>query len=190
MSELNVLVFGAGAIGTYIGGSLALHGHHVTFIEQPGGVEVLKGNGLKLELRGRKKDSPVSPFAVPPTSFDCFSGLEHALSLASFDIAIFALKSFDTAAALEGMTPFVGVLPPFLCLSNGVENESALAALLGADRVIPGTVTSSVGRRGVGHIVLERLRGVGVADGHPLSRASRGCSDGCWSKCACHSPRG
>jgi hypothetical protein len=28
--------FGAGAIGTYIGGSLALAGHQAVFVEQPG----------------------------------------------------------------------------------------------------------------------------------------------------------
>jgi 2-dehydropantoate 2-reductase len=50
-----------------------------------------------------------------------------------------------------------------------VDNEPDLAAVLGADKVIAGTVTSSVGRRGVGDVVLERLRGVGVEDGHPLS---------------------
>jgi ketopantoate reductase len=35
-SELHWLIFGAGAIGTYIGGSLALHGQNVAFLEQPG----------------------------------------------------------------------------------------------------------------------------------------------------------
>jgi len=52
-----------------------------------------------------------------------------------------------------------------------VDNEPALAALLGVERVIPGTVTSAIGRRGIGDIVLEKLRGVGVAAGHPLSVA-------------------
>jgi len=56
-----------------------------------------------------------------------------------------------------------------LCLSNGVDNEPALAAVLGADRVIAGTVTSSIGRRAAGDIVLERLRGIGVEASHPLS---------------------
>ncbi|MDP2976945.1 MAG: ketopantoate reductase C-terminal domain-containing protein, partial [Anaerolineales bacterium] len=54
---------------------------------------------------------------------------------------------------------------------------SRMAAVLGADKVIYGTVTSSIGRRAAGDIVLEKLRGVGVAgseqsrgaDGHPLS---------------------
>jgi 2-dehydropantoate 2-reductase len=51
-----------------------------------------------------------------------------------------------------------------------VDNEPAIAAVLGADKVIYGTVTSAIGRRGVGEVVLEKLRGVGVADGHPLSK--------------------
>jgi 2-dehydropantoate 2-reductase len=50
-----------------------------------------------------------------------------------------------------------------------VDNEPAIAAALGPDKVIAGTVTSSVGRRAAGDILLEKLRGVGVADGHPLS---------------------
>jgi 2-dehydropantoate 2-reductase len=50
-----------------------------------------------------------------------------------------------------------------------VENEQAIAQALGSDRVIYGTVTSAIGRRGPGDIILEKLRGVGVAAGHPLS---------------------
>src|SRR5512137_1589173 len=134
MSELNVLVFGAGAIGTYIGGSLVLNGNHVTFIEQPGAVEVLQANGLRLELRG-KKGMAASTHTIPSSSFACVSKLEQVLLLAPFDVAIFALKSFDTTVALKGMKRFVGQLPPVLCLSNGVENEPALAAILGDDRV-------------------------------------------------------
>ena len=32
-SKLKILSIGAGAIGTYFGGSLALKGHHVVFLE-------------------------------------------------------------------------------------------------------------------------------------------------------------
>ncbi|RPJ20007.1 MAG: 2-dehydropantoate 2-reductase, partial [Chloroflexi bacterium] len=86
-----------------------------------------------------------------------------------FDVALFALKSFDTPAALEGLKPFADKMPPVLCLSNGVSNEPAIAEALGNDKVIYGTVTSAIGRRGAGDIVLERLRGVGIAKGHVLS---------------------
>jgi 2-dehydropantoate 2-reductase len=60
-------------------------------------------------------------------------------------------------------------MPPILCLSNGVSNEPAIAEALGTDKVIYGTVTTAIGRRSAGDIVLERLRGVGVAKGHLLS---------------------
>lgn len=167
--KLNVLVFGAGAIGTYIGGSLALAGHQLVFVEQPKVVEDLRERGLRLDLtldeRRRTKDAS----RIDPASFRIVSTLEEALRYGPFDVALFALKSFDTAAALEGMRPFADKMPPLLCLSNGVSNEPAIASVLGADKVIYGTVTTAIGRRGAGDIVLERLRGVGVAKGHPLS---------------------
>jgi 2-dehydropantoate 2-reductase len=68
------------------------------------------------------------------------------------------------------MKPFAEKLPPILCLSNGVDNEPAIATVLGADKVIYGTVTSAIGRRAAGDIVLEKLRGIGVADGPEQSR--------------------
>ncbi len=169
---MDVLAFGAGAIGTYIGGSLALAGNHVVFLEQPKAVQELIQNGLVLDLtmdRGRWSEDDSSSAVYRPSSVEFVSSLEAALTKGPFDVAIFALKSFDTAAALDVMKPHADRLPPVLCLSNGVDNEPAIAAILGADKVIAGTVTSSVGRRAVGDIVLERLRGVGVADGHPLS---------------------
>jgi 2-dehydropantoate 2-reductase len=109
--------------------------------------------------------------------------LEEALKFGPFDVALFALKSFDTAAALEGMKPYAEKLPPILCLSNGVENEQAIARALGPDKVIYGTVTSAIGRRGTGDIVLEKLRGVGVAAGHALSEKLVAALDGAYLNC-------
>jgi 2-dehydropantoate 2-reductase len=172
VEKIKILVFGAGAIGTYIGGSLVLAGQSVVFLEQAEAAEKLRTGGLKLDLKyakGKMQNAEDSVFNIQPSAFSCVSSLKEALALGPFDIAIFALKSFDTAAALEGMKPFGAQMPPILCLSNGVDNEPALTAALGADKVIAGTVTSSVARRALGDIVLEKLRGVGVADGHPLS---------------------
>jgi 2-dehydropantoate 2-reductase len=165
MEKLNVLVFGAGAIGTYIGGSLAHDGNNVTFVERPKVVEELLKHGLHLDLTNGRN----SVFTIRDPSVAFAPCLEEALKYRPYNIAIFALKSFDTALALDGMKPFADRLPPILCLSNGVDNEPAIAAVLGPDKVIAGTVTSSVGRRKVGDIVLERFRGVGVTDGFPLS---------------------
>jgi 2-dehydropantoate 2-reductase len=178
MQPMKILSFGAGAIGTYIGGSLALSGHKVVFLEQAQAADLLKSSGIKLNLgndpRGHqlgtgspRQSQPDYTLDYPDIKFA--SSLDEALSYGPYDVALFALKSYDTAAALEGMRPYVDQLPPILCLQNGVDNEPAIAALLGENKVIYGTVTSAIGRRGVGDIVLEKLRGVGVAAGHPLS---------------------
>lgn len=166
---VKVLVFGAGAIGTYIGGSLALAGQQVVFVERRKAVEELRQHGLRLDLTLDKRRQTKDASRVDPASFVVVSSLEEALRYGPFDVALFALKSFDTQAALEGIKPYADKMPPILCLSNGVSNEPAIAEALGKDKAIYGTVTTAIGRRGAGDIILERLRGVGVAKGHPLS---------------------
>ena len=169
ISQLKVLIFGAGAIGTYIGGSLILNQQNVVFIEQEKVAEKLHERGLRLGLsldtRRKEKDA----FLIDPASFVIASSLEDALRYGPFDVAIYALKSFDTAGALEGIQPFVDRMPPILCLSNGVDNEPAIVKVLGRNKVIFGTVTTAIGRHSAGDIVLEKLRGVGIGSSHPLS---------------------
>jgi 2-dehydropantoate 2-reductase len=157
---LNVLSFGAGAIGTYIGGSLALQNHRVIFLERPEVAQELRQRGLTLILKDQ-------PHAIPDPLV--VGSIDEALAMGPLDICLFALKSFDTGPVLKMLAPQADRIPPVLCLQNGIDNEPALAEIIGAKGVIAGTVTSAIGRRGAGNIVLERLRGLGVAGGHPLS---------------------
>jgi 2-dehydropantoate 2-reductase len=157
---MRFLTIGAGAIGTYIGGSLALKGEDVVFLERPDVVAEIRSRGLTLSLEDGEHHIP-NPKLV--------TDWEQILALEPFDVTIYALKSYHTPAFIQALPPNRNSLPPFLCLSNGVDNEATLAQALGSDNVIAGTVTSAVGRHAAGNIVLERLRGVGVAEGHPLS---------------------
>jgi 2-dehydropantoate 2-reductase len=159
---LSFLLFGAGAIGAYVGGSLALAGHKVVFLEQPAAAELLRQQGLRLQFKDQEHHLPHPQVAA---------AVETALALGPFDAAVFALKSFDTASALKQLAPFSRDLPPFLCLQNGVDNEPLLAETLGPEKVIAGTVTSAIGRRGIGSIVLEKRRGLGIDGNHPLSKS-------------------
>jgi 2-dehydropantoate 2-reductase len=168
--SISVLIFGAGAIGTYVGGSLVNAGHRVVFIEQPSTAAELRERGLRLDVSIDKRRGAGEPFVIPPGSFGCVSSLGEAFREEPFDVAVFAMKSFDTAAALEQVRPFTDKMPPILSLQNGVDNEPAIAAVLGPEHVIAGTVTCSIARRSAGDIVLEKARGIGIADGHPLSR--------------------
>jgi 2-dehydropantoate 2-reductase len=169
IKPMSVLVFGAGAIGTYVGGSLILAGQRVVLIERPAFTAGLCKKGLRLDISVDKSRNKPDPVIIPSASFTCVSSMEEALEHGPFDVAIFAMKSFDTAAALDGIKPYSDRMPPVLCLQNGVENETTIAAQLGIDRVITGTVTCSVARRAPGDIVLEKARGIGIAARHPIS---------------------
>lgn len=86
-----------------------------------------------------------------------------------YDVGVFALKSFDTASALDQLIATGAPVPPILSLQNGVDNEPTIAAKLGAANVITGTVTTAVGKPGVGEVTEEKLRGIGIALNHPLA---------------------
>ncbi len=171
MKPLTILSFGAGAIGAYIGGSLALAGHKVVFLEQPGVVDLLRRTGLSLDLGIDPRRGAQGKLTVGPPAVEFTDSLAQAFAQTRFDLILFALKSFDTPTALAALKPIyqsAAYQPPVLCLQNGVDNEPAIATALGADKVITGTVTHSVGRLGPGNIVLEKLRGVGVAENPAL----------------------
>ena len=159
---MRFLFVGAGAIGTYVGGSLAASGHAVSFVEQAGPAAVIAEQGLLLRVGTETR--AVRDFTLHTTMGD-------ALRAGPYDVAVLALKSFDTDAWLDDLlacAPAAG-LPSVLSLQNGVDNEQSIAEKLGADRVIAGTVTSAVGKPGIGQVVEEKRRGMGIALGHPLS---------------------
>ncbi|MEJ5312988.1 MULTISPECIES: ketopantoate reductase family protein [Anaerolinea] len=166
--KLKFLCFGAGAIGGYIGGSLILAGHSVTFLERPEQAEALKSRGLVLQ-------TPQGTFSIFP--LQVVSSLEETITAGPYDLGILAVKSYDTQSLLETLSPYAVALPPVLSLQNGVENEMFLACVFGTDRVISGTVTTAVGKPEPGVIVVERLRGVGIADEHPLAPTLAGVMD-------------
>lgn len=157
---MKILFFGAGAIGAYIGGSLALTGCDVAFVERREPAEILRREGLVLSLGAHTHRIPLNRV---------FTSASDALGDSKYDLAVFALKSYDTGAAIESLRPLAGRLPPALCLQNGIGNEAALESVFGSGRVIAGTVTSAVGRGRAGEITLERKRGLGLAAGNTLS---------------------
>lgn len=160
LSKLNIICFGMGAIGTYIGGSLAASGAHVVFIEKTKNIDEARKNGIHLSVGDRE---------IRLTDINVTSSLSEALSFQKPDVALLAVKSYDTVSVMDSITGFENYFPPILCLQNGVENETLIAKKLGEEKVISGTITTAVGRTGLGIVKLERLRGVGIETGHPLS---------------------
>ena len=161
MTNLKILSIGAGAIGTYIGGSLALAGHNLVFLERPETAGTISSMSITRDGAAHIIANPV--FAT---------SIEEALAKGPFDAALFATKSFDTASAMQRFAPYAAELPPFVCLQNGVENETVIAGVLGEEKVIHATVTTAIGKPGPGAVVVERLRGVGISKLAPTLRTA------------------
>ena len=158
---MKALIVGGGAIGTLAATALASGGHEVLALARSSATgSALSQSGYRLS--GAQGDQRATPALVTQ---DWSTALK-----ASPDVIVVAVKAYDTAGLLNEMRAALSAPPPaILCLQNGVDNEAALAKILGADRVIAGTVTTAVGSRGPGNAVVERSRGVGLAEGHALS---------------------
>jgi 2-dehydropantoate 2-reductase len=151
-TKFKVLCFGAGAIGSYIGGSLSIHGHEVHFLDRPETIEIIKSTGIRLNL-------PNGNFNLQPQYL--WSNLEDVIRNNEFDFSIVAVKSYDTDNLIQGWVDSKEYIPPVLCLQNGVENELKISSIIGPEKIISGTVTTAIGRIENG-IVVERLRGLGI----------------------------
>ncbi|QLG60744.1 ketopantoate reductase family protein [Halorarum salinum] len=154
---MDVLVFGAGALGSLVGGLLARE-HAVTLVGRDPHVGRIREDGLRIS---GEFDAHVGPEAASEVD-----GL-------SADLALVTVKAYDTAAAAAALSG-EGVDIDLVCsLQNGL-TEGELRAALG-DRVLAGTATYGAelvdpGRvrcTGVGRVH------VGELDGGESDRAER-----------------
>jgi 2-dehydropantoate 2-reductase len=157
---MRYLVYGAGAVGGYLGGSLALARFAVTFFDRPEVVRDLRAEGLTLETRGEARHLETPTLATH---------LEHLPDRP--DVVLLTVKAYDCAAAAEQLRDRLPLTVPVVCVLNGIGNEATLASAIGAGRVIAASLTSAIQRLEVGLLRVEKHRGIGLASGHAMSRA-------------------
>jgi 2-dehydropantoate 2-reductase len=156
---MRIIIIGAGAIGSYFGASLIMSGNEVVFLDREPAAVMLRKSGITL----RKKDS-----IQKVSGLQVLSSYSKMTTAGNFDLAILAVKSYDTHHFLENILDYHVYIPAILSLQNGVENEIEMAKLFGWERVIAGSVTTAIGREGPGEVVVEKLRGVGIAGSSSL----------------------
>ncbi len=125
---MRIAVIGTGAVGGYFGAKLAAAGHELIFIARGDHLAALKQRGLYVEsVEGNLHISS----AVFTDDVD---------ALGPMDLVLFCVKSYDTDAAAQSITPLMAPLTRILSLQNGVDNPSRIARICGTERTLAGIV--------------------------------------------------
>src|SRR2546426_3131577 len=117
--RVRILVFGAGAIGSLLGGLLSRE-NEVTIVGRKHHVDAINRKGLHI--------SGATTFLAWPTAVT-------AVPTGDYDAIFVATKAYDTAAAVDALRAFWRQ-STFVTLQNGLGNAEALAAK--AARVVAG----------------------------------------------------
>ncbi|GAB4193860.1 MAG: 2-dehydropantoate 2-reductase [Roseiflexaceae bacterium] len=162
---MTIVVVGAGAIGLLVAGRLAQAGLPTALLARPNSAAELARSGIRITQAGQTQQiSTVTALGKPE---------ELPAAARSVELAILCVKGYDTVGAL----PALAALDPqrVLTLQNGIGNEELLIERFGAERVISGTITTSVEVEGPGQITITKAGGIGLAParpGDPLEQAS------------------
>ncbi|WP_372665520.1 2-dehydropantoate 2-reductase [Amycolatopsis kentuckyensis] len=125
MSDLKILVVGAGATGGYFGGRLLQAGRDVTFLVRPARARLLRERGLRIV--GLGEDTVLDAPLVETGSLD-----------RTYDVVLVAVKATGLASAIDDFAPAVGpgtLILPFL---NGLAHVDVLDKRFGSDAVLGG----------------------------------------------------
>jgi 2-dehydropantoate 2-reductase len=132
-----IAIVGAGALGGYVGGSLAHLGHDVTLIDPwPENVEAIRSRGLEIDGL-----TPEERFVVRNIK------TMHLMEVQSFvrarvDVAMVAVKSYDTLWATALIAPYLSEQGFVVSLQNCM-NEETIAGVVGWGRTV-GAVASMI----------------------------------------------
>jgi 2-dehydropantoate 2-reductase len=114
------LIVGSGAVGGYFGAKLARAGADVVFLARGAHLAAMRDRGLEVKsVRG--------DFTIPVKATD--RATEPA------DVAIVAVKAYDTRTALEPCRPLLGFA---LTLQNGLGSIETLSGIVGREKATGG----------------------------------------------------
>ena len=151
---MNVVVYGAGAIGGYLGGRLALAGHRVTLVTRPAVAATLNAAGLRITQDG----------ATETAQLRAVGRLAEAFDGPWPELIVLGMKAYDLAAAVADLRAVCPQPAMLLTTQNGIGVEEIVAAPFGAERVLAGTLTIPISRAGAAALAVERAgRGMGIA---------------------------
>src|SRR5689334_3248875 len=126
---LRVLVAGAGAVGSVLGGLLAAAGHRVSLLGRESHLAAVAGDGLR--MGGRFVEHGVGGLGV------AWSPWERA---PPFDAVLLTVKSYDAAAVLAATKDLLARDGCLIALQNGLGNVEQVVDAVGSARALGGRV--------------------------------------------------
>lgn len=152
---MDILVYGAGAIGGYLGSRLQQNGHQVIMLDRQEMADAINTHGIQISEGGQTVK--VKPTAV--------SSVDEALAKKpSYDLIIIGLKSYDLPAALENLSVSNLDSATIITVQNGIGIERPFIDRFGAKRIVAGSLTTPVSKERSNVLVIERSdRGLGLA---------------------------
>ena len=149
---MRIIIVGAGAIGSYLGASLAEAGHRVGLLGRPAYVERVRERGLLLTRSGVERTV---------TGVVAGEDLDALLrELQGMELAIVTAKAFDTAEACRLLLPYLADgLGRVVLVQNGVGGDDIAAGLLPRDVLVTGVITQLVSAQDVARYEVRGRRG-------------------------------
>jgi 2-dehydropantoate 2-reductase len=109
---MRFVIYGAGAIGGAIGAKLHESGREVVLVARGQQLRALHEHGLTLQTPDGEQRFKLAVVGSPPE-----------VEFTGEDVVVLAMKSQDTAEALDDLARTVGRDVAVVCAQNGVENE-------------------------------------------------------------------
>lgn len=156
---MKILVYGAGAIGGFLGARLLDGGNQVVMLDRPSMTEAINEQGLIVEEAG--KTIHVRPQAV--------SSLAEAYTIHEvYDLVVLGLKSYDLHIAQKDLAENGRDEATIFTVQNGIGIEAPFISTFGDGRILAGSLTTPVSKKDSLHLIVERSdRGLGLAPAKP-----------------------
>jgi len=132
---MKIGIFGAGAVGGFLGAKLAASGQDVHFIARDNHLKSMRLNGLTV-----KSEAYGNTFLAHPQVTD------DPEEVGACDVVFLAVKLYDSEEAIKRMPPMIGAGTLIVSLQNGVTAAEPLVKAFGQDAVLGGVAYT------IGHI--------------------------------------
>ncbi|MEQ9502124.1 MAG: 2-dehydropantoate 2-reductase [Deltaproteobacteria bacterium] len=153
-------VMGAGSIGCYVGGKIALSGAEVVLVGRDRQAKEIAEHGLSVQdLDAAPRKAQTVRYVTDPAA------------LAACEVVFVAVKSGQTEEVAKVLAPILREDAVVASLQNGLGNAERLRSHLGPRRVVPGIVEYNVVSRGEGRFH-RTMDGPIVLEPEPRSNAA------------------